>query len=85
MGLGHTVRENVRNDNIRDRLKVEDITERWQKVRLSWFGVVKGRYKEYAEDKYRRRYRLGEEEGKTEAEMDALCQPRHESYRDIRK
>ena len=30
-----------------------------------------------------RRYRLGEEEGKTETEMDGLCQPRHERFRDI--
>ena len=33
----------MRNDNIRERLKVEDITERCRKARLRWFG----RYQAY--------------------------------------
>ena len=35
-----------------------------------------------SEDKHCRRYHLGEEEEKTEAEMDWLYQSRHESYPD---
>ena len=31
----------MRNDNHRERLKVENISERCRKVRLVWFGHVK--------------------------------------------
>ena len=44
---GHTLRDHVRNDNIRERLKVESITERCRKSRLIWFGHVKRRYHDY--------------------------------------
>ena len=36
---GHTLRDHVRNDDIRDRLKVENTTERYRKARLRWFGT----------------------------------------------
>ena len=38
---GHTLRDHVRNDSIRERLKVESITERYRKTRLRWVGHVK--------------------------------------------
>ena len=44
---GHTVRDHVRNDDTRDRLKVDNITERRRKARLRWFGHVKGRDHQY--------------------------------------
>ena len=44
---GHTLRDRVRNDDIRERLKVENITERCRKARLRWFGQVKRRDQEY--------------------------------------
>ena len=44
---GHTLRDHVSNDNIRDRLEVESITERCSKARLMWFGHVKRRYHDY--------------------------------------
>ncbi len=46
---GHTLskRPCVMNDDIRERLKVEDITERCRKARLRWFGHVKRRDQEY--------------------------------------
>ena len=37
----------MRNDNIRERLKVENITERCRKARLGWFGNVKRRDQDY--------------------------------------
>ncbi len=37
----------VRNDDIREKLKVENITERCSKARLRWFGNVKRRDQEY--------------------------------------
>ena len=40
-------RDHVRNDDIRERLKVENITERCRKARLSRFGHVKRRDQEY--------------------------------------
>ena len=43
----HTKRDHVRNHDIRERLKVENITERCLKARLRWFGHVKKRYQEY--------------------------------------
>ena len=44
---GHTLRDHVRNDDIRKKLKVENITERCRKARLRWFGHVKRRDQEY--------------------------------------
>ena len=44
---GHTLRDHVRNDDIRKKLKVEIITERCRKARLRWFGHVKRRDQEY--------------------------------------
>ena len=40
---GHTLRDHVRNDDIRDILKVDSIKERCRKARLRWFGHVKRR------------------------------------------
>ena len=45
--FSHTLRDHVRNDDIRERLKVENITERCRKARLRWFGHVKRRDQEY--------------------------------------
>ena len=36
---GQTLRDHVRNDDIRDRLKVENITESCMKARLRWSGT----------------------------------------------
>ena len=55
---GHTLRDHVRNDDIRERLKVENITERCRKARLRWFGHVKNT----SEERLWRWYQLGEEE-----------------------
>ena len=44
---GRTLRDHVRNDNIRERLEVENITERCRKARLRWFENVKRRDQEY--------------------------------------
>ena len=48
---GHTLRYHVRNDNIRERLKVESITERCRKARLRWFGHVKSETKTSSEER----------------------------------
>ena len=48
---GHTLRDHVRNDDTRERLKVENITERCRKARLRWFGNVKRRDQDYVERK----------------------------------
>ena len=45
---GHTLRYHVRNENIKERLKVESIAERCRKARLTWFGHVKRRDQDYA-------------------------------------
>ena len=44
---GHTLRDHMRKDNTRERLKVESITERCRKARLRLFGHVKRRDQEY--------------------------------------
>ena len=44
---GHTLTDYVRNENIKERLKVEIITERYMKARLRWFGHVKRRDQDY--------------------------------------
>ena len=43
---GHTLRDHVINENIKERLKEESIAERCRKARLRWFGHVKRRDKE---------------------------------------
>ena len=40
---GHTLRDHVRNENFKERLKVESTTERCRKARLRWFVHVKRR------------------------------------------
>ena len=78
---GQTLRDHVRNDDIRDRLKVENITERCRKARLRWFGT-----REEAIPRICRKNHAGhgttweKKARKTEAEMDGLCQPGHESH-----
>ena len=44
---GHTLRDHVRNENIKERLKVESIAERCRKARLRWFRHVKRRDQDY--------------------------------------
>ena len=44
---GHTLRDHVRNENIKKRMKVESIAERYRKARLRWFGHVKRRDQDY--------------------------------------
>ena len=75
----------MRNDKIRDRLKVESIAE----VQESWSKVV-GTRKEARPRLHRKKdsgdgTTLEKKKRKTEEEMGGLCQPRHESYRDYRK
>ena len=80
---GHTLRDHVRNDDIRERRKVENTTERYRKARLVWFGHVKRRD--------RRKKDSGDgttwekKAGQTGAEMDGMCQQRHESHRNNEK
>ena len=53
----------MRNDAIREKLKVEDITERCGKARPRWFGHVNLRdgTKNTSEERLWRWYHLGEE------------------------
>ena len=44
---GHTPRDHVKNENIKERLKVESIAERCRKARLRWFGHIKRRDQDY--------------------------------------
>ena len=82
ISCGHTLRYHVRNDDIREKLKVENITERCRKARLGWFDHVKRRDHDYVGRKTLEMVPPGRRETrKTEAEMDGLCQPRHESHR----
>ena len=77
----HTLRYHVRNDDIRKKLKVEKITERCRKARLGWFGHEKRRGQEYVGRKTVDGTTWEKKKRKTEAEMDVLCQSRHESHR----
>ena len=80
---GHMLRDHVRNDDIRERLKVESIAERCRKARLGWFGHVKRRDQDYLGRQTLEMVPPGRRKKarKTEAEMDGLCQSRHESHR----
>ena len=61
---GHTLRDHVRNENIKERMKIEKITDRCMKARrLRWSGHVKRRYnKNTWEDERWKWHRPGEEE-----------------------
>ena len=72
----------MRNDVTRERLKVENITEMCRKASLRWFGNVKRRDQDYVGRKTLEMVPPWEKNArKTEAEMDGLCQPGHESHR----
>ena len=43
---GHTLRDHVRNENIKERMKIEKITDRCMKARLRGFEHVKRREQE---------------------------------------
>ena len=78
---GHMLRDRVRKENIKERLKVESIRE----VHESATEVVWPRKE--ARPRLRRKKDSGDgttrvkKARKTEAEMDGLCQPRLESHR----
>ena len=44
---GHTLRDHVRNYNTRERLNVENVSERCRKTRLGWFANVNRRDQDY--------------------------------------
>ena len=71
----------MRNDNITERLKVDTITERCRESRLKWFGHVTRRNQNYVGRKTRDGTTREKKKRKIEAELDGLCQPRHESHR----
>ena len=68
------------NDNIRERLKVENITERCRK-QDSWFGHVEARQRLRQKKDSGDGTTREEEKRKAKAEMAGMCQPRHEIYR----
>ena len=37
---GHALKDHVRNENIKERMKIEKITDRCMKARLRWVGHV---------------------------------------------
>ena len=63
----------MRNDDIRDRLKVENITDRCRKSILRWFGHVKRRDQEYVGRKTGDGTTREKKKRETETEMDGLC------------
>ena len=82
LACDHTLRDHASKYNIRERLKVENITE-VQESKTEGFWI-----REETRPRIRRKKDSGDgttwdkKKRKTEADMDGLCQPRHESYRD---
>ena len=60
----NTLRDHVRNDDIRERPNVDDITERYRKAMLRWFGHVKRRDQEYVGRKTLEMVPLGRRRGR---------------------
>ena len=77
MTTTHTLRDLVRNDNIRERLKESKTEAVW---RLKEARPRLRRKKDSGDGNTREKRKR-----KTEAAMDGLCQPRHESYQDNRR
>ena len=81
----------MRNDNIKQRLKVDREYRRevqpCRTARSRWFGHVKRRDQYVGRKTMEMVPRTREKKArKTEAEMDGLCQSRHESHRnDVRR
>ena len=73
------------NDNISETLKVDTTTEGCREARVRWFGNVNGRYQEYVGRKTLEMIPPGRIKTKTAGEMDGLCQPRDDSYRNNRR
>ena len=48
---GHTLRDHVRNDDTRERFRVDNITERYRHAWLGWFGHVKRETKNTSEER----------------------------------
>ena len=71
---------------ISEKLEVENITEGCRKARLRWFGHVKRRNLEYVGRQTLEMVPPAwEKKRKIKAEMDGLCQLKHESYRNAEK
>ena len=75
------------NDNTREILKVENITDRYRKARLKWFGHVKGRDQEYVGIKALEMVPPGRRnKGRLKQRfMNGLFKPRHESHRNNKR
>ena len=58
---GHTLRDHVRNDDVRERVNVENITERYRKARLVGLDTSRGENKNTSDERLWRLYHLGEE------------------------
>ena len=82
---GHTLGDHVRHDKTRERLKVETITERCRKARLWRLAHAKRRDQGCVGRQHREMLHLGKKNMKNNAEMDGVCQPGHESFRDDRR
>ena len=83
---GHTLRYHVRNDAIREILKVENIAESCRKARLRWFGtrqeaipIIRRKKDSGHGTTWEKKARM------TESEMDGLCQPGHEGHRNEKR
>ena len=83
---GHTPRDHVRNDNIRERLKAENITERCRRARLGWFEHMKRRDQEYVGRKTLEMVPPGRRRrGRPKQRSMNGLKPRHESDWDNRR
>ena len=81
--LGHvaTLRDHVRNDFISERLKVENITDICRKVRQVVWTCEETRPRIHRKKDSGDGATWEKKKMKTKAEMDGLCRPRHDSYR----
>ena len=80
MGMRPHTKETI-NDDIRERLKVENITERCWKARQVVWPLKEARPRTRQKKDSGDGTTWEKKKRKTEAEMDGLCQPRHESHR----
>ena len=47
MACGHTLKDHVRNENIREKMGIESIVVRCRKLQMRWFGHVNQRDEQY--------------------------------------
>uniref|UniRef100_A0A8D8V5P7 Endonuclease-reverse transcriptase n=1 Tax=Cacopsylla melanoneura TaxID=428564 RepID=A0A8D8V5P7_9HEMI len=74
---GVTRLDRIRNETIRNRIKVTEVSKKVQERRLQWYGHVERREDGYVGKKVAE-MEVERMQGQTKKKMETLCEPRSE-------